>query len=161
VSPSVGITVSIPEGARRTPRMMVLSAVLEARAESIPLRFGDSGVVRGPGTAPWMIDRKEVPRGVNLPGLLLLLLRAVPEHDIEDPSATLARALGVNLAWVEGATDGWNRESHDQVALKADREKYLCGYEAGMEARLLATLVCGECGSRRFRSEGLCPGCDR
>lgn len=161
MSPGISLTIPLPDRSPRTPRLMVLAALHEARAEGIPLRFGDMGVSRGPATAPWIIDRRELPRGVNLLGLLLLLLRAEWADELEEPTAVCARAMGVDLAWLEGAVDGWNRESHNQIALKVDRELYLSGYETGLEGRLLATLVCAHCGSRRFRDESSCPGCDR
>lgn len=161
MSPGISLSVRVPNGHSRTPRLMALAAIHEARHAGIPLRFGDLGVVRGPGAAPWIIDRGGDVRGVNLAGLLLVLLRPTPDDDLEDFTAAAGRAIGVGLAWISGAVDGWNRESHDAVALKADREKYLLGYETGLECRLLATLVCDHCGSRRFRSEAVCPGCDR
>lgn len=158
MSPGIGITVSVP--GQPTPRLAVLAAVHRARAEGIPLCFGDVGVKRGPLIAPWVIDRRRLTRGVNIAGALLLILRPVPEDDIEDPTGVAGRALGVGLAWISGLVDGWNRETHDLFVIKADREGYLCGYEVGQEARHAATLVC-DCGCRRFKAEPKCPGCGR
>lgn len=162
MSPGIGLTVPLVRSIeRRAPRLALLAAVQQARNEGIPLRFGDLGAVRGPSSKPWVIDRRTVPRGVNLIGLILVLIQPVPGDETEDPSVTAARQFGVKLTWVEGAADGWDMEAMNQHWLKVDRGEYLRGYEAGAEARFAATLVCGECGSRRFRDETTCPGCDR
>lgn len=158
MSPGIGVTVRVPA---RSPRLALASAVAQARAQSIPLSFDRLGVVRATLTGAWVIDRTVVP-GLNVVGCLLLQHQPASTAD-EDPTAAAARAIGVSLAFMEGASDGFAMEAMNAfwVGSPHNGRDYLNGFEAGAEIRFLASKVCGNCGSRRFKSELRCPGCDR
>jgi hypothetical protein len=160
VSPKIGISVALRgwRRATRTPTAKVNAALIRMRGQHIELRYGDHGVLPCPFAGGWCLDRMAVPRGVNIIGAVLLAFQ--PEAAGDDPQAAAAEALEVSAAWVEGLADGWDCEPQSQVLLSGSgRGDYRQGYEAGMEARFRATVVCPDCGARRFRTIPSCGGC--
>jgi hypothetical protein len=72
---------------------------------------------------------------VSLVGAVLLHLQPEPAEG-EGPLEAAARALGVALAWVEGAEAGWCGELMDTRWLaRPDADLYLDGHSIGMQAR--------------------------
>jgi hypothetical protein len=165
VSPRVSVSLEaasfVEAVERKPPRNKLLACLALVKASGIPLRQSQLGVVQGQLTGEWTVDRATV-RGVDALGAVLLAMQPERIED-EDPSGAAARALGVQMAWVIGAQDGWDGEAQNTVWLGGafTSSHYLNGYLSGVEALCLNTLVCDHCGSRRFKSEARCPGCDR
>lgn len=135
MSPKVTLTIGAAELAAlgKTARTHLLEAVAAARGRGIWLRCGDIGVVAG--LVDWRVDRGLRPHGVSLAGAVLLRLQPEPEEG-EEPLAAAARALGVSLAWIEGAEAAWCREEMGVEWLgRPDADLYLDGYEAGAQVR--------------------------
>jgi hypothetical protein len=131
MSPKLSLTISAAQlaGLLAEPRLQVAQALAAARQRGIPLRRSEVGVVAG--LEEWRPDRRLSPSGVSLVGAVLLAMQPEP-RDHEDPTAAAARALGVSLAWVEGAEAGWAGELMDVARLAAlDADLYLDGYEVG------------------------------
>lgn len=142
MSPKVSLTIyaSQLEELLKAPRVQIGEALAAARARGIRLRRSEVGVVCGLGE--WRIDRHLTPGGVSLAGAVLLALQPEPQ-DGEEALAAAARALGVSLAWMEGAEAGWAGEERDQRrAGGLDAEVYRDGYEVGVA-------LWGEHGQRR------------
>lgn len=163
MSPGIGLSIQVPSAEKRTPRQMVMAALAEARSAGVPLCFGPDrlGVTGGAFVSPWVIDRKSISRGVTIVGAALLSLQ--PEYRVdEDPSGALARAMGVDIGFVEGLSDGWSMVPMSSYWTGPNTvQHYVNGFEVGGECRFTVTLVCRRCAFRRFRDEVKCPGCDR
>jgi hypothetical protein len=163
VSPGIGLNIQVPTAEKRTPRQMMMAALAGARGAGIPLCFGPDrlGVTGGAFGSSWVIDRKSIVRGVTIIGAALLSLQPEFRAD-EDPAGALARAMGVELAVVEGINDGWSMVPMSSYWTgSAAAQHYVNGFEVGGECRFMVTLVCRRCASRRFRDEAKCPGCER
>ena len=135
MSPKISLTITAAEvdALGKTPKTHLLEAVAAARGQGIRLRCGDIGVVAG--LVDWRVDRGLQPHGVSLGGAVLLHLQPEPEEG-EEPLAAAARALGVSLAWVEGAEAAWCRELMSVAWLaRQDADVYLNGFEAGAQVR--------------------------
>lgn len=160
MSPSIGLSVRVPD--KRPPRLRVLDAVFAARVEGAPLALiEETGVKAAAVAGRWCVDRSDGIRAVNVIGLLLLRLQPEVRTD-EDPVAAVARELRVPLPWAEGVQDGWVGEPSSYWLGQTETGKhYKAGLDVGYEARIYASVVCGECNARRMKSEPTCPGCDR
>lgn len=137
MSPKVSITIPATELAEllKAPRVRLVEAVVGARRRGIWMRRGEPGV--SCGLAEWRVDHGLQPSGVTVLGALLLLLQPDPV-DGEEEAAAAARALGVSVAWVEGAEDGWNEaEPSPDWLRRPDADLYNAGYEVGAELRAL------------------------
>jgi hypothetical protein len=135
MSPRVTLTISAAdlEAIGKTPLTHLLEAVAAMQARRVWMRCGDPGVL--PGMFSWRVDRHVHPRGVSLVGAVLLHLQPEPGEG-EEPLAAAARALGVSLAWVEGAETGWCDELMDTAWLaRPDADLYLDGHEVGSQVR--------------------------
>jgi hypothetical protein len=130
VSPKVSITIGAGylDELLREPKVRCTQALTAARARGYVLRRR-LGVICG--LSDWRVDRNLQPTGVSLVGAVLLALQPEP-HELDSPVEAAARALGVSLAWVEGADAGWVGELMDVRRLAAlDASLYLDGFEAG------------------------------
>jgi hypothetical protein len=170
MSPAVTMALSLRSWTRalRTPAAKVFAALMRMRAQGIPLRYGEPGVswrllprAVGGGLGAWQLTNAG---GVSLLGAVALTwpLDLGDDPAPQDPGAHLARVLEQPDVYVSGLDEGWHREAHMSCRLHhIHREAYLCGYETGMEARFRATVLCSDCGARRFRPERVCPSCRR
>jgi hypothetical protein len=109
LSPKVSIEISATAllELHKTPRVRAADALAAARADGISLRPGAVGVVAG--LADWHVDHHQRSTGVSLAGAILLHLQPEPGDSL-DPLVAAAEALGVSLAWMEGAEAGWGRQ---------------------------------------------------
>ncbi len=135
MSPRVTLSISAAqlEAIGKTALTHLLEAVAAMQRARVWMRCGDPGVLAG--MFSWRIDRHQQRRGVSLAGAVLLHLQPEPAEG-EGPLEAAARALGVSLAWVEGAEAGWCAELMDTAWLaRADADLYMDGCEVGAQVR--------------------------
>ncbi len=147
----------------KNPRDKVTQALGRVEDQGVPLRYKATGVHYSPTAGGWVTTSANW--GVDVVGAVLLAYQPEPDPGeantaVHDPSAAAALFLAVPYAYVAGLSDGWDRDTQSAVWLSnLQKHSYMNGYEAGMEARFRATVVCS-CGCRRFRVELGCPSCE-
>lgn len=166
MSPGIGVAIKVPPFAEqmrgKPPRYQILACLALVRGAGTRFSQREVGVICGRLTGEWVIDRRVHP-GVNVAGAVLLAMQP-PADDQSDPSATAARAIGVQMAYMVGAEDGWSGEPQNAYWLKGDLtgKHYHAGYLCGVEALSISSVFCAHCGSRRWRGESdSCDGCDK
>jgi hypothetical protein len=134
---------------RETPRYQVLKALAMARAKGWALGFEDASIeLDGDSWVP------HDDRPLGLIGLILVAhgVRALNADDA--PFTCCVRFLRVSQVWVDGLYAGWRLTlAHGSRGTEAACADYRAGFELGAECRFMATVVCRDCGTRRFKGD--------